>query len=351
MSPKPGRNDRSHEVTGSKAEASRIGSGSISELTRTRVSKNPLPDSATTGDQGSVSRRGGGPRSREGKLRSRYNARKDGIFCSALIADRESIRDFEKLVNRLRESTAPVGALEESMVEKLAMLIWRHRRLLTAEAAHIALEVDSAARRHRGGRRTIREEVEQYGLVTAGYKLENELALAMGSQLLEDLLQVIRRDGLEWERDRPVITYLYGPSFASDDFGTQAEERVLIRTRRIPLVGRWARSYRRQSLLPEKKRNNARHNGRYQRKIVSRLKKEIKQMRGLAAMYFGCQLDISEWKEKSSLVPSPMHVERFLRYEATLDRAFARTLAQLERLQRMRLGWATLPPLELNVSV
>ena len=53
---------------------------------------------------------------------------------------------------------------------------------------------------------------------------------------------------------------------------------------------------------------------------------------------------------KASLVPSQETMDRLLRYEASVDRAFDRTLSQLERLRRMRLGHAVPPPLRLELS-
>ena len=42
--------------------------------------------------------------------------------------------------------------------------------------------------------------------------------------------------------------------------------------------------------------------------------------------------------------------EHLLRYEASIERAFDRTLSQIERAQRMRLGQPILPPIKLDVS-
>ena len=39
-----------------------------------------------------------------------------------------------------------------------------------------------------------------------------------------------------------------------------------------------------------------------------------------------------------------------LRYESQLERAFDRTLTQLERLQRMRLGESIPPPIKLDIT-
>ena len=43
-------------------------------------------------------------------------------------------------------------------------------------------------------------------------------------------------------------------------------------------------------------------------------------------------------------------LNRFPRYEANIDRAFDRTLTQLERHQRMRLGQPVVPPIKLDIS-
>jgi len=43
-------------------------------------------------------------------------------------------------------------------------------------------------------------------------------------------------------------------------------------------------------------------------------------------------------------------LDRLLRYEASLERTFDRTLNQLERLQRMRLGQPVPPPVKVELS-
>jgi len=68
-------------------------------------------------------------------------------------------------------------------------------------------------------------------------------------------------------------------------------------------------------------------------------------------------LMLKEWREigddhirlekTRALVPRE---DRFQRYEVSLDRSFDRTLSQLERLQRIRLGQPLLPALKVDVS-
>ena len=49
-------------------------------------------------------------------------------------------------------------------------------------------------------------------------------------------------------------------------------------------------------------------------------------------------------------IPDAPQLDRLLRYETSLERAFDRTLTQLERHQRMRLGQPIPPPIKLDIS-
>ena len=50
------------------------------------------------------------------------------------------------------------------------------------------------------------------------------------------------------------------------------------------------------------------------------------------------------------VVEQPNVLDRFPRYETSIDRAFDRTLTQLERYQRMRLGQPVVPPIKVDIS-
>ena len=86
-----------------------------------------------------LARRATGPRTQSGKRKSRSNAVKHGIFAVGVLRGRESRAEYNALVDDLVESLQPVGKLEEILVEKLAITLWRYRRLLQAEAAEIAV--------------------------------------------------------------------------------------------------------------------------------------------------------------------------------------------------------------------
>ena len=79
-----------------------------------------------------------GPRTEEGKSQSRRNALKHGILASAvLIAEGEGAEDsseFEELLENLHRDRSPVGALEDMLVERIAVCLWRQKRALRCEA-------------------------------------------------------------------------------------------------------------------------------------------------------------------------------------------------------------------------
>jgi hypothetical protein len=85
----------------------------------------------------SLSRRATGPRTPRGKDGSKHNALKHGIFAKMVLLKGEPQSDFDSLLSGLRDDLRPEGMLEKILVEKLASLIWRQRRLLMAEGAEI----------------------------------------------------------------------------------------------------------------------------------------------------------------------------------------------------------------------
>jgi len=90
-----------------------------------------------------------GPRTPEGKAISRYNALKHGVLAKAIIPDAlanlESQEDFDQLLIALGDYFAPSGAMEELLVQQVAVAYWRLARLYRAEAGAIAKHNDAYA--------------------------------------------------------------------------------------------------------------------------------------------------------------------------------------------------------------
>lgn len=85
------------------------------------------------GTSSSLTRAATGPRTQQGKERSKHNALKCGIFSKVVVLKGESRAEFEDLLDGLRNYLQPEGTLEEILVEKLTALFWRERRLIIAD--------------------------------------------------------------------------------------------------------------------------------------------------------------------------------------------------------------------------
>ena len=58
------------------------------------------------------------------------NAISHGILSKRLFLEDESPDDFQALQNDLRQALRPMGALELALVEKVAVALWKQRRLV-----------------------------------------------------------------------------------------------------------------------------------------------------------------------------------------------------------------------------
>jgi hypothetical protein len=110
----------------------------IPEQSNNREESGQITDNPT-----SVVRRATGPRTQQGKEKSKHNALKHGIFSRVVLLKGEPRAELESLLNGLRSDLEPEGTLEELLVDKLAVLVWRHRRLIIAEGEQTQKEKES----------------------------------------------------------------------------------------------------------------------------------------------------------------------------------------------------------------
>ena len=78
-----------------------------------------------------------GPKTEEGKARSRANAWKHGLTAKLLVIGDEETEAFDELRAALMTEHDPQSALECELVERLAGILWRLRRVPFFEAAII----------------------------------------------------------------------------------------------------------------------------------------------------------------------------------------------------------------------
>jgi len=81
-----------------------------------------------------------GPRTAKGKQKSKHNALKHGVFSQVVLLNGEPRVEFDSLLSGLWNRLEPEGTLEELLVDKLAALVWRHRRLIIAVGERMGTE-------------------------------------------------------------------------------------------------------------------------------------------------------------------------------------------------------------------
>lgn len=80
-----------------------------------------------------------GPKTAQGKAVVAMNGLRHGILSTRLLLASENPAEFDALTQELQAALRPVGALELMLVEKVAVAIWRQRRLVAAETASTEL--------------------------------------------------------------------------------------------------------------------------------------------------------------------------------------------------------------------
>lgn len=293
-------------------------------------------------------RRSTGPRTPQGKARSKQNALSHGIFSKVTLLKGESRADFQSLRRGLWESLQPEGELEELLVEKLVSISWRYRRMLLAEGAEIRkrsefLELDQ--------RRNVQIEAEEIlegrptgaafdmGLepVALIWQIQNPIVLEYCLELLVEVRRGIKIDGLDQERTNLLLKRIYGDSKKPQFRPTlYLEYWVWLNAARATEEDR-----KRNGFTPEQcKRNMLRTIGiEIDRLTQYREKRESIDFE---------RLNVEILRQS---VPDFPGLDRLLRYASSLERAFDRTLTQLERVQRIRKGQPVLPPIKLDVSL
>ncbi len=88
-----------------------------------------------------------GPRTPEGKQRSRLNALKHGILAKAVVIQggpgREKRSEFDQLLTEFWQHYTPHGPVEEMLVERMATLKWRLARVYRSERGAIVSNLES----------------------------------------------------------------------------------------------------------------------------------------------------------------------------------------------------------------
>ena len=94
-------------------------------------SKNP--NGSTNAGKNTSSKKGGGPKSPEGKVRSSQNALKLGLFARRTVLASEDPAEFQSFRACLLDDLKPRGMIQECLAEEIVNLFWRLLRTHRAE--------------------------------------------------------------------------------------------------------------------------------------------------------------------------------------------------------------------------
>jgi len=280
-----------------------------------------------------------GPRTMQGKERSKHNAIKHGIFSKVTLLKGESKAEFDSLLDGLRKHYEPKGTLEEVLVEKLATLFWRHRRLILAEGAEVQSKVEFLQWDQQNGRFDELEQIAREFRPSLILKIENPDVLERCLVLLSTLRALIAECGFDEEQDTKVLREIYGSAADRCYRGSLHEEyvgwSVAIPTRASDEEGRSE-----EFATPEESKQG----------FICAIDAEVSRLKLYRKQRAAFEASRAKLKALRQNVPDFPALDRLLRYEASLDRSFDRTLKQLERAQRMRLGLQLPPSIDVNVS-
>jgi hypothetical protein len=329
-------------------------SGSKSdELSATReIQKSQSPDVASTGEKGlagdqkaprAVSRQGTGPRTSIGKGGARYNALKHGLFSKVVLLSHEPRSQFDALLRDLQNDLKPEGALERTLVEKLATILWRYRRFLQAENAELLKNIGEldAEKAEQSDRRSDFDsyhdeyiaKTDKEGLIR---RINDPNVLESCLKHLRDVRMEVGKFGVDDDTGQPVaLGLVYGARYSGRP-GKDLFDYFLACLSAI------------KATAAERQKMGFTSGEDCANKFLAETDKEIHRLEGLRKYPLPKpkrrvdELKPTRTELLKCAIPNSIGSERLLRYETSVERALDRTLAQIERLQQNRFNQKTI---------
>jgi len=290
---------------------------------------------------GSACKRGSaGPRTPTGKKRSKLNAIKHGLFSQVVVLDHESQSEYEKLLAGVRHTLVPVGPLEETLADKISVILWRYRRFIQAERATVQTWVE--VQQDRDAEMSIPysfvspeqecREGETNRLGFLRFIDEDRQALERCLDKLAYVLESVKTYGLAHGRIKVKLGVVYGARYAGRpghdlyDYyleclralnSTVAERKALGFDSEIACVDKFTRETEREI-----------------ERIESHRKGEPPP---LPDVYKPDSLSVHR-----AVIPARIEMDRLLRYESHLDRMLRHSLIQLQMVQVLRENQGTI---------
>jgi hypothetical protein len=283
----------------------------------------------------SSSQKSTGPRTQDGKRRSKLNALKHRLFSKSTLLKSESRSEYNELLNGLKYDFQPEGVSENVLVEYLAVNLWRKRRLLEVELQESSKDDILAAKFTMMIASQDLNHVGNPDYVDKTYGDGNKNLLLIGDYIKR--LERVRLSILIGSRDRNSDLARAFRQSASDPKNRERTIDTVVETSRL------AAEY-----MKENENSDGSH--RMDETTCLAIDEEINRLKSLYVLALEFESQKLDHNVNVSRIPSADVSDRLIRYEAHLSREFDRTLTQLERLQRSRRGQSILPPIKVDIS-
>ena len=237
----------------------------------------------------------------------RFNALKHGILSRYTVLSHESHADYESLVNSLMDEHLPAGATEQHLIEELASVIWRKRRVLQAEGATINKGLKESA----SSAKTV---------IPAAAPLE--MGLSGENTDIRNLMDLSPEDVTESHKNaRNEIDATNKASAILRKGGHRAYDKAL-RTL-LPVTREWWQNYVDEEEYPADASGLATFIIKHVTPLIYNQEKKSRHHDAIVNQTIGEGLQAYK-------------LEKLFRYETHLDRKFERTLAMLIKLKDLR---------------
>jgi len=237
----------------------------------------------------------------------RFNALKHGILSRYTVLSHENHADYESLVNSLVEEHLPAGATEQHLIEELASVIWRKRRVLQAEGASINQGLKVSAR----SAKTVIPAAAPF-----------EMGLSGENTDIRDLMDLKPADVAESQQSaRHDVDATNKASTILRKGGDRAYEKALRAL--LPDTRDWWQNYLDDEEYPADATGLAAFITEHVTPFVYQQEKESRHHEAIVNQTIGEGLQA-------------YRLEKLSRYETHLDRKFERSLAMLIKLKELR---------------
>ena len=290
-----------------------------------------------------------GPRTAKGKAVSRMNAVKHGILSTEVVVRGLRIQEREDEFRALREQCwqclAPVGSVEEMLVDRIVTAQWRLRRVLMAETGEIVLSVDGGLRR-RANRDPLPLHIFMDKRRDAAEQMEKS---TQGLEYLDAVLSLLREDveregGLtEGVYEQLLKRFIGQPNSLTRDF-VRLRERFVGDSSSFAKASADASTSAQASADAEELKESRR------RTVLRFIEEKLAKYEELSGRSEEREDKEETAQQLANVLPSAAVLDKILRYENALERQLYRAMNQLERLQRRREGEEIPPPVTLQLS-